>query len=100
MTTEAPAKTRRPRRVAREPETQLPVPKSSAKPEVKDASKISIVIDLLKREEGAALDEMVQATSWLPHTTRAALTGLKKKGHTIEKSKRDNVTCYRIVAGD
>jgi hypothetical protein len=100
MTTEAPAKTRRPRRMAREPETQSPAPNTSAKPGVRAASKISIVIDLLKREQGATLDEMVQATSWLPHTTRAALTGLNKKGHTIEKSKRDDVTCYSIVEGN
>lgn len=73
--------------------------KTSAKSEPKGASKISTVIVLLEREQGATLDEMIQATGWLPHTTRATLTGLKKKGHTIEKNKRDDVTCYRIVAG-
>ena len=40
---------------------------------------------------------MVKATGWLPHTTRAALTGLKKKGHTIQRDKRGDVTCYRIT---
>ena len=60
-------------------------------------SKIDTVIGLLEREQGATLAEMVEATGWLPHTTRAALTGLKKKGHTITKDKRDDVTCYRIV---
>ena len=64
----------------------------------KRTTKIDNVIGLLKREQGATLDEMVKATSWLPHTTRAALTGLKKKGHTIERDKRDDVTCYRITA--
>jgi hypothetical protein len=62
-----------------------------------ELSKISIVKDLLYREEGATLAELIAATGWLPHTTRAALTGLKKKSHVIEKSKRDDVTCYRIV---
>ena len=37
------------------------------------------------------------ATSWLPHTTRAALTGIRKKGHEVERMKRDDATCYRIV---
>ena len=60
-------------------------------------SKIGGVIALLEREQGATLDEMVKATGWLPHTTRAALTGLKKKGHTIERDKRDDVTSYRIT---
>ena len=60
-------------------------------------SKIASVIAMLEREQGATLAEMVGATGWLPHTTRAALTGLKKKGRTLAKDKRDDVTCYRIV---
>ncbi|MCB2075506.1 MAG: DUF3489 domain-containing protein [Novosphingobium sp.] len=68
----------------------------TASPRVR--SKIGAVIALLQRDEGATLDEMVEATGWLPHTTRAALTGLRKKGHSIEKTKRGDVTCYRIAA--
>lgn len=59
-------------------------------------SKIDQVISLLKRGEGATLGELVEATGWLPHTTRAALTGLRKKGHTIDRNKRADATCYRI----
>lgn len=59
-------------------------------------TKIGRVIALLQRKEGATLDELVTATGWQPHSARAALTGLKKKGHTIAKSKRDDVTCYSI----
>lgn len=61
------------------------------------ATKIASVIALLQSEQGATLAEMVKATGWLPHTTRAALTGLKKKGHTLSKNKRDDMTCYRIA---
>jgi hypothetical protein len=61
-------------------------------------TKSAAVIALLQREEGATLAELIEATSWLPHTTRAALTGLRKKGHVIEKSKRGEETYYRIVA--
>lgn len=60
--------------------------------------KIAKVIALLQRDEGATLDEMIKATGWLPHTARAAMTGLRKKGHTIERSKRCETTCYRIMA--
>ena len=60
-------------------------------------SKIGKVVALLKRDEGATLEEMVKATGWQPHSARAALTGLKKKGHEITKSKRDDVTCYHIA---
>lgn len=61
------------------------------------ATKIGKVVALLKSKDGATLDEMVEATGWLPHTTRAALTGLKKKGHTIERDKRGDKAFYRIA---
>lgn len=61
-------------------------------------TKASMVLTLLRREQGATLEELVSATGWLPHTTRAALTGIRKKGHLIDKAKRDDQTCYRIVA--
>ena len=55
------------------------------------------VIALLERDTGATLDELVAATEWLPHTTRAALTGLRHKGFVLDKSKReDGTTVYRI----
>jgi hypothetical protein len=63
----------------------------------REGSKIARVIALLQRSEGATLGEMVDATGWLPHTTRAALTGLKKKGHAIDRSKRGDLACYRIA---
>ena len=60
-------------------------------------SKSAAVVALLERDSGATLAELIAATGWLPHTTRAALTGLRKKGHSIECSKREDATCYRIV---
>lgn len=61
-------------------------------------SKINAVVALLSRNDGATLPDLIEATGWLPHTTRAALTGLRKKGHDIARGKRDGATCYRIVA--
>lgn len=61
------------------------------------ASKQALVKNLLTRGEGASLDEMISATGWLPHTTRAALTGLRRKGFAIDKIKVDGVTRYRHV---
>ncbi len=68
---------------------EAPAPRSTTKSE--------LVLSLLQRSEGATLAELVEATGWLPHTTRAALTGVRKKGHAVEKSKRGEVTCYRII---
>ena len=62
------------------------------------ASKTSAVVGLLARDGGATLPELIAATGWLPHTTRAALTGLRKKGHAIDRTKRGDVTCYRILS--
>lgn len=64
----------------------------------KRENKAEKVIALPKRKEGAKLEEMVQATGWLPHTARAAVTGLKKKGHTIERTKVDDKSRYAFTA--
>jgi hypothetical protein len=63
----------------------------------RSTTKAAMILALLLRDSGATLTELMGVTGWLPHTTRAALTGLRKKGHTLEKSKRDGATCYRIV---
>ena len=59
-------------------------------------SKINQVHALLGREQGATLADMTELTGWLPHTARAALTGLRKKGLHVARSKRGEETCYRI----
>lgn len=60
-------------------------------------SKIAQVTSMLRRSEGATLAEMVATTGWLPHTTRAALTGLRKKGYKLDKHGREGVTVYSIA---
>lgn len=61
-------------------------------------SKIEAVLTLLRRPAGATSAELVEATGWLLHTLRAALTGLRKKGHVIERARDGDVTSYRFVA--
>jgi DNA-binding MarR family transcriptional regulator len=57
------------------------------------------VIALLERDTGATLAELIAVTGWLPHTTRAPLTGLRHKGLVLDKSKReDGTTVYRITS--
>ena len=89
--------TKRPRKMARELKAEVTQQIVALDVPVKRKSKADLVLALLQRPEGAMIYQLVTATGWLPHTTRAALTGLKKKGHTITKDKRDDVTCYRIV---
>lgn len=92
-----PAPARRARRMARQsnPAEADPAVRPES-PVQRGPSKIDRVLALLRSEGGATLAEMVEATGWLPHTTRAALTGLRKKGHVLTKDKRGEVTCYRI----
>nr|WP_083434611.1 DUF3489 domain-containing protein [Sphingomonas sp. Y57] len=61
------------------------------------SSKRSLVLDLLKREGGATLGDIVEATGWLPHSSRAALTSLRQNGHDIASTKVEGVTRYQIA---
>ena len=94
QTTASKPATKRRRKMAREPEAMLPTLTEQR------VNKSDLVIGLLQRLVGATLDEMVAATGWLPHTTRAALTGLKKKGHQITSEKADGVRRYRIESSN
>lgn len=61
-------------------------------------SKAGIVEAMLTKAPGATIADMNAATGWQPHSCRAFLTGLRKKGKVIERTKRkDGASCYRIV---
>lgn len=60
-------------------------------------SKTAQLIRLLQKP-GATIDALAAALGWLPHTTRAALTGLRKRGFTIERTPtKDGPSSYRIT---
>ncbi|MFZ1963966.1 MAG: DUF3489 domain-containing protein [Roseiarcus sp.] len=61
-------------------------------------SKLAEVVGLLCREGGASIDELIVATDWLPHTTRAALTGLRKRGYSIERRREGVATRYWLAS--
>ncbi len=68
--------------------------------EPRHGSKQALIVSLLQREDGATLDDLVRATGWLPHTGRAALTGLRRKGYDLIKRKRaDGKTVY-VIGGE
>ncbi len=72
---------------------------SGPAPADKPGTKRSLILDLLGRGEGASLEELIAATGWLPHTTRAALSRIRSSGQTLMKSTRpDGRTAYRIEA--
>ena len=81
------------------PATSMPTTPCEAEP-LKPISKQAQLAALVTRDTGATLDQMIALTGWLPHTTRAALTGLKKKGYAISSDKVDGVRAYRAIAPD
>ena len=97
--TDATSTTARRRRMAREPQLAAVVTMIGTPFETVDKPKTrtSLVLEMLQRPDGASLNELVIATGWLPHTTRAALTCLRRKGHAIDKSKVDGVTRYALA---
>ena len=62
-------------------------------------SKLARVIDLLQRSEGATIPNLTEATGWLPHTTRAALTGLRKRGYAVVRERTGGGDSIYRVAG-
>ena len=79
------AKTTNPETLAKE---DAPAPKA---PKAQRVTKQQIMIDMLSRPEGATIEELIEATGWLSHTCRGAMSGaLKKKlGLTITSEKED-----------
>ncbi len=62
-------------------------------------SKLTQIVALLSRAQGASLAELTAATGWQPHSVRGALAGaLKRKGHVILSEKIDDARRYRIGA--
>ena len=59
-------------------------------------SKPQQILDLLTRDCGATLAELATLANWLPHSTRAYMTSLRKKGHVIYSDKVDGVRRYRL----
>lgn len=75
-------------------------PNAGARRSPRAESKKALLIAMLSTQKGATIDALIKATGWLPHTTRAALTGLRKGGHAIVRFRDgDGVTAYKIENG-
>ena len=68
-------------------------------PAPRGGTKIARVVELLQRDQGANLDELIAATGWLPHTARAALTGLRHRGYNVrlERGENGRASVYRAA---
>jgi Protein of unknown function (DUF3489) len=86
------------------PEKTQPTPHAKSPREPKPLAKVTTkkdqLVDLLSTKSGATVPALSKALDWLPHTVRAALTGLRKAGVTVEKmpAREGEPTRYRINA--
>jgi len=66
----------------------------------KSSTKKDIVLELLRRKQGATITDIAKSTDWQNHTVRGFLSGTvtKKMGIPVESSKSDaGERTYRIV---
>ena len=70
-----------------------------AAPAVKRITKRDQLIKALRRKSGADIASLSKTFGWQPHSTRAALTGLRKAGYLIENTAAEGKrkAVYRIV---
>jgi Tfp pilus assembly protein PilX len=79
-----------------EDQTMSDLPEAKTQP-----SKSERVAQLLSRKAGADLAALREATGWQPHSVRAALSGLRKAGYSIERLPAKTPaggSVYRITA--
>ena len=64
----------------------------------KPPTRMEALLTLLRRPEGARLDDMMTATGWQAHSVRGALAGAikKKLGLAVVSEKTDAGRVYRI----
>jgi hypothetical protein len=62
------------------------------------STKRALLIGMLERPEGASVAELGQRLGWLPHTVRAAMTGLRHAGREVTRSKdAEGQSVYRLA---
>ena len=73
---------------------------SDARSEPRANSKLALLLGLLSRDRGATIAELMAATGWLSHTTRAALTRLRQRGFGLQRLEGEagSASTFRVVS--
>ena len=83
------------------PATVKPKKSATAQSPVKQQSKQSQLIELLKKKAGATVEEMIALTGWQAHTVRGIISGALKKrlGLNVVStvSGSNGIRTYRIT---
>jgi hypothetical protein len=75
--------------------------RAPAKPAAKPASKLGRLEAMLRRPDGATIEQLSKALGWQAHSVRGAMSGALKKrqGLSVASEKREDGTrVYRIAA--
>lgn len=70
-------------------------------PVYRHGTKKARLVELLQHPDGVCIAKLALTLGWKPHTTRAALTGLRKDGHALEKlapADGEKASRYRLAA--
>ena len=76
------------------PSDSTPESVNDSPPQPQRSTKRALLLEMIGTEGGATLDELTSATGWVPHTVRAAITGLRKRGHDVNCKRVDGVSRY------
>ena len=53
----------------------------------------------ISQDSGASISALCEALGWLPHTTRAAVSRLRRAGITVNTTRRNGQTVYKAAGG-
>ena len=59
--------------------------------------KLGNVLQAISADAGATLAEITNLTGWLPHSARAAVTGLRKRGYAVALIQQNGRKAYRMT---
>lgn len=77
-------------------------PPMSEPPVIARRTKRDFLIELLSADAGMDVARLSELLGWQAHTTRAALTGLRKRGYVIESlppAEGSRLSRYRLASG-
>ena len=66
---------------------------------VRAGTKQATLVDMMRTANGATIAQMGARMGWQPHSVRAAITGLRKRGYRVERQLEDGTSRYSIAPG-
>ena len=66
----------------------------------REGSKQAKLVAMLSRKSGVTLLKASEALGWLPHTTSATMTRLRKRGYKIERKDRDGKDSLYVICAE